>query len=72
MQDELHPRPDIVQVHAQVPGLLDHPRLDRMLRDSEDAYPAGAMLNNGKDVDLRSVEQVGGCALLRRRGRRRR
>jgi hypothetical protein len=30
MQDELHPRPDILQVHEQVPGLLDHPRLDRV------------------------------------------
>jgi hypothetical protein len=66
MQDELHPRPDIVQVHEQVPGLLDHPRLDRMLRDSEDAYPAAAVLNNGKDVDLRSVEQELGEGLRER------
>ena len=60
MQDELHPRPGILQVHEQVPGLLDHPRLDRVPGGSEDAYPAGAVLNHGKDVDLRSVEQVGG------------
>ena len=60
MQDELHPRPDILQVHEQVPALLDHPRLDWVLGGSEDAYPAGAVLHDGKDVDLRSVEQVGG------------
>ncbi len=60
MQHELHPRPGILQVHEQVPGLLDHPRLDRVLGCSEDAYPARAVLYNGKDVDLRSVEQVGG------------
>jgi hypothetical protein len=28
-------------------------------------YPAGAVLNNGKDVDLRSVEQVGGEQIQR-------
>jgi hypothetical protein len=57
MQDELHPRPDIVQVHEQVPGLLGHPRLDRMLRDSEDAYPAGAVLNT---VLVRAVDKIAG------------
>ena len=41
MQEELHSRPDILQVHEQVPGLLDHPRTDRVLGGSEDAYPAG-------------------------------
>jgi hypothetical protein len=45
----------IRQVHEQVPGLLDHPRLDRVLGGSEDAYPAGAVLYNGQDVDLRPV-----------------
>ena len=60
MQDELHPRPHIFQVHEQVPGLLDHPRRDRVPGGSEDAYPAGAVLDDGKDVDLRSVEQAGG------------
>ena len=60
MQDELRPRPGILQVDEQVPGLLDHPCLDRVLGGSEDAYPAGAVLYNGKDVDLRSVEQIGG------------
>jgi hypothetical protein len=58
MQDELHPRPGILQVHEQVPGLLDHPRLDRVPGGCEDAYPAGAVLNNGKDADLRSAEQA--------------
>src|SRR5260370_16778032 len=60
MQDELHPRPHILQVHEQVPGLLDHPRRDRVPGGSEDAYPAGAVLYYGKDVDLRSLEQAGG------------
>src|SRR5258708_18522482 len=60
MQDELHPRPDILQVHEQVPGLLDRPRRDRVPGGFEDAYPAGAVLYDGKDVDLRSVEQAGG------------
>jgi len=58
MQNELHPRPHILQVHEQVPGLLDHPRRDRVPGGSEDAYPAGAVLYDGKDVDLRSVEQA--------------
>ena len=57
---ELYPRPGILQVHEQVPGLLDHPCLGWVLGGSEDAYPAGAVFYNGKDVDLRSVEQVTG------------
>ena len=59
MQDKLHPRPGILQIHEQVPGLLDHSCLGRVLGGSEDAYPADAVLNNGKDVGLRSVEQAG-------------
>lgn len=66
MQEELHSHRDILQVHEQVPGLLDHPRMDRVLGGSEDVHPAGAVLNNGKDVDLRSVEQVGGEQFQRR------
>ena len=31
-----------------------------MLGGSEDAYPAGAVLYNGKEIHFRSVEQVGG------------
>jgi hypothetical protein len=60
VQDELHSRPGILQVHDQVPGLLDHPRLDRVPGRSEDAYPARAVLCNGKDAGLRAVEQAGG------------
>jgi hypothetical protein len=60
MQDELHPRPGIFQVHEQVPCLLHDPRLDWVLGGSEDAYPAGAMLDCGQDVDLRAVEEIGG------------
>jgi hypothetical protein len=32
MQDELRSRPGILKAHEQVPGLLDDPRLDRVLR----------------------------------------
>ncbi|MGP7998224.1 MAG: hypothetical protein ACLPKI_12985 [Streptosporangiaceae bacterium] len=60
MQDELHLRPGILSVHEQVPGLRDHPRLDRVPGGSQDAYPTGAVLYNGKDAGLRSVEQAGG------------
>ena len=56
-QAELHLRPDILQVRDQVPGLLDHPRLDRVPDRSADAYPADALLNDGKDADLRQAKQ---------------
>src|SRR5260221_7002619 len=46
--------------HEPVPGLLHYPRLDRMLGGSEEPDAAGAVLDDGKDVDLRAVEQVGG------------
>jgi hypothetical protein len=59
MQDELHPRPSILQVHEQVPGLLHHPRLDRVLRDAEDSDPSAAMLDDGQDMHLGAVDQVG-------------
>jgi hypothetical protein len=36
-----------------------------VLGGSEDAYPAGAVPNNGKDADLRSVEQVSGKEVQR-------
>jgi hypothetical protein len=60
VQDELCPCPGVFQVHEQVPGLLHYPRLDRMLGSSEDPDAAGAVLDDGKDVDRRAVEQVGG------------
>jgi hypothetical protein len=56
----LCPCPGVFQVHEQVPGLLHHPGLDRMLGGSEDPDAAGAVLDDGQDVDLRAVEQVGG------------
>src|SRR5262252_4689228 len=40
--------------------LLHYPRLDRVLRGAQDPDPAGAMLDDGKDIDLRAVEQVSG------------
>jgi hypothetical protein len=60
MQDELQAYPGIVQVHQQVPGLLHYPRLDRVLRGSEDPDAAGAVLDDGQDVDLRAIEEIGG------------
>jgi hypothetical protein len=60
MQHELHPRSGVLQVHEQVPGLLHHPGLDRMLGGAQNPYAAGAVLDHGKDVDLGAVEQVGG------------
>jgi hypothetical protein len=60
MQDELHARPSIFQLHEQVPGLLHHPCLDRMLGGPEDPDAAGAVLDHGQDVGLRASEQVGG------------
>ena len=60
MQYELHAHPRVFQVHQQVPGLLHYPGLDRMFGGSGDPDAAGAVLDDGQDVDLRAVEQVGG------------
>ena len=49
MQHELHPRPGTLQVREQIPGLLDHPRLDRVLRSAQYPDPAGAVLDHGQD-----------------------
>ena len=43
---------------SRVPGLLDSPRLDRMPGGPEDPDTAGAMLDDGQDVDLGAVEQA--------------
>jgi hypothetical protein len=60
MQDELHLHLGIFQVHEQVPGLLDNPGLDRVLRGAQDADAPGAVLDHRQDVDLRAIEQVSG------------
>jgi hypothetical protein len=60
MQHELHPRLRILQVHQEVPGLLEDPRFDRMPGGAEDPDAAGAMLGDGKDAGFRAVEQAGG------------
>src|SRR6266436_9018983 len=46
VQDELCPCPGVFQVHEQVPGLLNYPRLDRMPGGSEDPDAAGAVLDD--------------------------
>ena len=65
MQHELHPNPRILQVHQEVPGLLDDPRFDRVPGGAEDPDAAGAVLDDGKDVDLGAVEQVSGEEIQR-------
>jgi TOTE conflict system primase-like protein len=60
MQDELHAHPCIVQVHQQVPALLHYPRLNRMLGGTQDPDQAGTVLDDGQDVDLRAIEEIGG------------
>jgi hypothetical protein len=41
-------------------GLLNDPRLDRMPGVPEDPDAAGAVLDGRQDIDLGSVEEVGG------------
>jgi hypothetical protein len=53
-------RPGIPQVHEQVPGLLDDPGLDRVLRGVQDPDAPAAVLDHRKDVHLRVIEQVSG------------
>ena len=60
MQDEIRSCPGILQVHEQVPGLLDDPGLDRVLRGAQDPDAPVAVLDHRQDVHLRAIEQVGG------------
>jgi Insertion element 4 transposase N-terminal len=60
MRHELHPCLGILQVHEQVPGLLDNPGLDRMPRNAQDPDAPAAVLDRRKDVRLRAIEQVSG------------
>ena len=60
MQDELRSGPGFPQVHEQVPGLLDDPGLDRVLRSTQDPDAPAAVIDYCKDVHLRATEQVSG------------
>jgi hypothetical protein len=60
MQHELHPRARVLQIHEQVPGLLDDPGPDRMLCGAQDPDAPVAVLDYRKDVHLRAIEQVSG------------
>ena len=60
MQHELHPRPGVLRVDQQVPCLLHYPGLDGVLGGAKDPDAAGAVLDDGQDIDLGAVEQVGG------------
>jgi len=52
--------PGIPQVHEQVPGLLNDPGLDRVLRGAQDPDAPAAVLDHRKDIHLRGIEQVSG------------
>jgi hypothetical protein len=60
MEDELHSCPGILKVHEQVPGLLNDPGLDGVLRGAQDPDAPAAVLDHREDVYLRAIEQVGG------------
>jgi hypothetical protein len=45
MDHELDPGPGVFEVHEQVPGLLNDPRLDRVPGCAEDPDSAGAALD---------------------------
>ena len=60
MEDEFRLCPGVLQVHEQVPGLLDDPVLDRMLGGAQDPDAPAAMLDHREDVHLRAIEQVSG------------
>jgi hypothetical protein len=47
-------------LHEQVPGLLDDPGLNRVLRGTQDPDAPAAVLDHRKDVHLRAVEQISG------------
>src|ERR1022692_2624295 len=48
------PRPDagVIEIHQEVPGLLHHRGLDRVLRCSENPGPAATVFDDGQDVHL--------------------
>jgi len=52
MQDELRSCPGIPQVHEQVPGMLDDPGLDRVLRGAQDPDAPVAVPDHRKHVHL--------------------
>jgi hypothetical protein len=60
MQRERHPRPRVVQVQEQVPGLLGDPGPGRVPGSAGDLGTAGAMLDHSQDLDLHAVEETGG------------
>jgi len=60
MQDKFRPCPGILQVHEQVPGLLDDPGPGRVLCGAQDPDAPVAVPGHRKDVCLRAIEQVSG------------
>ena len=55
MQHELDPRASLVEVHHQIPGLLDDPVSTRMCGGAEDSDAAGGMLDRRQDIGLTAV-----------------
>ena len=50
----------VVEVHEEVAVLLGGPRPGGMLGDAEDADAPGGVLDDGQDLGLGAVGQVGG------------
>ena len=55
----------VAEVHDQVAGLLGGPRPGGMRCDAEDADAPGGVLDDGQDVGLGAVEQIGGEEVAR-------
>src|SRR5436190_12107208 len=57
---ELDRRGLAVQLHQRVPSLLGHPRAGGVWRYAQNANALGGVLDHGKDVGGRAIEQVDG------------
>ncbi len=62
---ELDPMCLLAEVHDQVASLLGGPFSGGMQGDSEDADAPGGVLDDGQDMGLGAVEQVGGEEVAR-------
>ena len=60
VQHELDVAAGLIEVHAQVPGLLDDPLAAGMGGGAQDTDPAGGVFDRGQHVGLRAVQQVDG------------
>ena len=60
VQQELDVGAGLIEVHAQVPGLLHDPQAAGMGGGAQDPDPAGGVFDRGQHVGLRAVQQVNG------------